>query len=120
MDIPSLSEATLRTHSSAASYSRGRSYYERGAVIDTVVRGNLLEGAVEGSQYTPYHVQVGFDAGGVSTATCTCPYDYGGWCKHIIALLLAAPRARGLPRGRPTNGLAGLPRRDQDQARAQV
>jgi uncharacterized Zn finger protein len=90
MDIPSLSEATLRTHSSADSYSRGRSYYERGAVIDMAMRGNLLEGAVEGSQYTPYRVRVGFDAGGVSTATCTCPYDYGGWCKHIVALLLAA------------------------------
>jgi uncharacterized Zn finger protein len=90
MTIPTLSEATIRAHSSPDSYSRGRGYYDRGAVVDMALRGATLEGAVEGSQYTPYRVRVGFDAGGVTSATCTCPYDYGGWCKHIVALLLAA------------------------------
>jgi uncharacterized Zn finger protein len=90
MTVPTLSEATIRAHSSADSYSRGRSYYDRGAVIDMALRGNILEGAVEGSQYAPYRVRVSFDAGGVTSATCTCPYDFGGWCKHIVALLLSA------------------------------
>jgi uncharacterized Zn finger protein len=56
------SEATIRAHSSPDSYSRGRGYYDRGAVIDIALRGDRLEGAVEGSQYTPYRVRVGFDA----------------------------------------------------------
>ncbi|HET7160129.1 MAG TPA: SWIM zinc finger family protein, partial [Burkholderiales bacterium] len=88
--IPSLSEATIRAHASPESYSRGRSYYARGAVANIVLRGNLLAGAVEGSEYTPYRVRVSFDAGGITSATCSCPYNFGGWCKHIVALLLAA------------------------------
>ena len=75
---PSLSEATIRAHSSPESYSRGRSYYERGAVADLALRGSLLEGAVEGSEYEPYRVRVGFDAGGITLATCSCPYELGG------------------------------------------
>jgi uncharacterized Zn finger protein len=54
MTIPALSEATIRSHSSPESYDRGRSYYDHGAVSNMVVRGNLLQGDVEGSQYTPY------------------------------------------------------------------
>jgi uncharacterized Zn finger protein len=90
MGIAGLSEATIRAHSSPESYSRGRSYYERGAVADMALRGSLLEGAVEGSEYEPYRVRVNFDAGGITSATCSCPYDFGGWCKHIVAMLLAA------------------------------
>jgi uncharacterized Zn finger protein len=69
MPIPEISEATIRSHSSPDSYSRGRGYYDRGAVADLTLRGNLLEGAVEGSEYTPYRVRVSFDAGGITSAT---------------------------------------------------
>ena len=30
--------------------------------------------------------------GASTTATCTCPYDWGGYCKHIVAVLLMALR----------------------------
>jgi uncharacterized Zn finger protein len=130
--IPSLSEATIRSHSSPDSYNRGRSYYDRGAVTDLILRGNLLEGAVEGSEYTPYRVRVSFDAGGITSATCSCPYDYGGWCKHIVALLLAALHDRDAIESRPPLDalladldrtqlqalLIGLAERDADLANA--
>jgi uncharacterized Zn finger protein len=90
MPLPKISEAAIRVHTTPDSYSRGRGYYERGAVGDIALRGNLLEGAVEGSQYTPYRVRASFDAGGITSATCNCPYELAGWCKHIVALLLAA------------------------------
>src|SRR5215217_7870650 len=90
MTIPELSEATIRSHSSAESYSRGQSYYEHGAVSNLALRGNLLQADVEGSQYTPYRVRVTFEQGEITSATCTCPYDWGGWCKHIVAVLVAA------------------------------
>lgn len=35
---------------------------------------------------------VSFHTGGVY-ADCTCPYDWGGWCKHIVATLLAYSHA---------------------------
>ncbi|HEX9370108.1 MAG TPA: SWIM zinc finger family protein, partial [Roseiflexaceae bacterium] len=88
MTIPGLSEATIRAHASPDSYSRGASYYQRGAVGELALRGDTLQAEVEGSQYTPYRVRISFDAGGVTDADCTCPYDWGGWCKHIVAALL--------------------------------
>ncbi|MFL5803976.1 MAG: SWIM zinc finger domain-containing protein [Roseiflexaceae bacterium] len=89
MAIPGLSEASIRAHASPDSFSRGRSYYDSDAVVDVTQRGNTIQGEVEGSQYTPYRIQIAFDQGGVTSATCTCPYDWGGWCKHIVAVLLA-------------------------------
>lgn len=90
MSIPTLSEATLREYASADSLQRGTEYYRHGAVTALTQRGMTLEAEVEGSEPEPYRVRVTFDANGVSEATCTCPYDWGGWCKHIVAALLAA------------------------------
>jgi uncharacterized Zn finger protein len=87
--IPGLNEALIRANAAAESFSRGRSYYDAGAVADLALRGNTLEAEVEGSQYPAYRVRVAFDQGGITSASCTCPYDWGGWCKHIVAALLA-------------------------------
>jgi uncharacterized Zn finger protein len=51
--------------------------------------GDTLLAEVEGSDYDPYEVVVKLDAGGVVNASCSCPYDWGGSCKHIVAALLA-------------------------------
>ena len=43
--------------------------------------------------YAPYYrVQVKLDQAGIADASCTCLYEYGGYCKHIVALLLAYVR----------------------------
>ena len=89
MTIPSLSEAAVRQQATAESFRRGENYYRQGAVISLVQRGNTLQAEVEGSQYEPYRVHVAFDEGGITSAACSCPYDWGGWCKHIVATLLA-------------------------------
>jgi uncharacterized Zn finger protein len=86
--IPNLSEAIIRANAAPDSFSRGQSYFNNGAVADLARRGNTLQGQVEGSQYTPYRITITFDQGGVTLASCTCPYDWGGWCKHIVAVLL--------------------------------
>ena len=54
-----------------------------------VRRGQQFQAEVEGSQYEPYRVQITYDAGGITQAMCSCPYEWGGWCKHIVATLLA-------------------------------
>jgi uncharacterized Zn finger protein len=85
-----LTEAALRQHATAESFSRGRDYERRGSVICLALRGNTLQAQVEGSEHAPYRVAATFDERGVASATCTCPYDWGGWCKHIVAALLVA------------------------------
>ena len=86
--MPGLSESVVRQHATAESFQRGQQYYREGAVLEVARRGDVLEAEVEGSMPTPYRVRVSVDAGGITRATCTCPYDWGGWCKHIVATLL--------------------------------
>jgi uncharacterized Zn finger protein len=50
--------------------------------------GNTLMAECEGTDYQPYKVTVNFGNGEISSASCSCPYDYEGFCKHIVALLL--------------------------------
>lgn len=87
--IPGLSETFIHSQATASSYQRGREYFRGGAVDNLMQRGNTLHADVEGSDYDPYQVSITFDAGGVQVASCTCPYDYAGWCKHIVAVALA-------------------------------
>jgi uncharacterized Zn finger protein len=93
MTIPILSEAAIRQQATAESFRRGENYYRQGAVGSLVQRGNVLQAEVEGSQYEPYRVRIAFDEGGIASALCSCPYDWGGWCKHIVATLLACLEA---------------------------
>ena len=47
-----------------------------------------LRAQCEGSDYEPYQVSATLTKSGIGETSCTCPYDYGGICKHIVALLL--------------------------------
>src|SRR5262249_37755951 len=87
-----------------------------GAVQSIAQRGNALEARVQGSEYSPYIVRVQFDASSPTEASCTCPYDFGGWCKHIVAALLVCLRRPGDVEERPPLAelLAPL---DRDQLR---
>lgn len=98
----SISETAIRHHATDKSYSRGQDYYERGAVTDLVQRGNTIAAAVEGSEVTPYRITLQFDAGGITAVYCTCPYDYDGWCKHIVAATLSCVRQPEQIEVRPT------------------
>lgn len=86
--ILKLSEATIRHHTIAQSFERGQAYYRAGSVNSLIQRGDRLLARVEGSEATDYQVDVQFDQGGITSAICTCPYNYEGWCKHIVAALL--------------------------------
>ncbi|HZA23260.1 MAG TPA: SWIM zinc finger family protein, partial [Dehalococcoidia bacterium] len=83
-----LSEATIRQYASQESFQRGRDYYEEGAVLSVTRRGNQLLAAVQGSEYLPYRVRITLGPDTLAQATCSCPYDWGGYCKHVIAALL--------------------------------
>ena len=78
----------IRERALDQSFERGESLYERGAIFLPVRRGNVISAQCVGSYSDYYHVSAAFDEAGEFTAACTCPYDWGGDCKHIVALLL--------------------------------
>ena len=88
--LPTYTEADLRATVGADIFARGRDYYENGMVEALVQRGDTLYASVAGSDDEPYQVAVRFADNQIADAECTCPYDWGGWCKHIVAALLAA------------------------------
>jgi uncharacterized Zn finger protein len=100
--IPGLSETLIRQHTTPDSFMRGQEYFHDGAVLSVVRRGPVLEAEVEGSLPTPYLVRVVVDGGGISLSTCTCPYDWGGWCKHIVATLFTCIHEPGAVHERPS------------------
>ena len=69
------------------SFERGMNYYDSKVVESPIQRGNRLFAEVLGSEWEPYSVGVTFQEGDFN-ASCTCPYDWGGYCKHIVAVLL--------------------------------
>lgn len=99
--IPGLSEALVREYATSESFRRGEDYARQGAVVSLLRRGNTLQAEVEGSEPDPYRVAVTFDAKGVVEASCSCPYDWGGWCKHVVATLLVAIRRPDAVEERP-------------------
>src|SRR5579872_3722297 len=92
MNLNTLTEAWICQHASPESFQRGVEYYDQGAVDSLVRRGDMVQAEVEGSDVEPYAVTVTFLAEDEVRADCTCPYDWGGWCKHIVATLLACRR----------------------------
>ena len=87
--MPDVSKALIERYSSPESFRRGQGYYRQGAVASLTLRGQELRAKVAGSQFAPYGVRVIFDEAGIIDSTCSCPYEWGGPCKHIVAALLA-------------------------------
>lgn len=86
--LPRLTEAHIRELASERSFERGEVYYRDGAVLEPVCQSSELRAQCEGSDYEPYQVSATLGKGGIGETSCTCPYDHGGICKHIVALLL--------------------------------
>ena len=86
-DLPRIAIDAIRAKVTEQSYDRGVDYHHASAVESVTLRGNQLFAAVQGSEWEPYGVVVTFTAEDF-TASCTCPYDWGGYCKHVVAVLL--------------------------------
>jgi uncharacterized Zn finger protein len=89
MTMTKPTEAVIRTRATDKSFQRGRELYRSGAISNTWIQGQCLSGECLGNESPFYKVRVELDSGGIRSATCTCPYDFGGYCKHVVALLLA-------------------------------
>ncbi|KQT61418.1 hypothetical protein ASG52_00575 [Methylobacterium sp. Leaf456] len=95
-----LDEAAIRKLADEAVFARGRAYRDEGAVLDLVRRGDTVTARVEGSD--AYRVTVRIDDGEVEDYACTCPYEWGGACKHVVATLLTLIEAPGEAQERPS------------------
>lgn len=98
--------------SSEATYQRGCNYYEDGAVeeISTMKLPDgttRFSGRVRGTSI--YHPTVSTDKEGrVDSYSCNCPAIslYDGYCKHIVAMLLAVTDMRKQPQVSTTSSAA--------------
>ena len=104
MPEPTYTESFIRLHATPKSFERGAEYYYDGYVLSMEQRGDELVGQVEGSQYEAYQVRITFTGDTVESAFCDCPYDWGGWCKHVVAVLMAALHEPETVKERPTLG----------------
>ena len=89
MALPKITESMIRAGASPESFRRGEEYYREGAVSNAAIQGTLLSGDCAGTYAPYYRVQVELDEAGIANASCTCLYEYGGYCKHTVAVLLA-------------------------------
>ena len=86
--LPRLTEAAIARLTLGQTFQRGLEYYHEGNIIEPVRRGDRLQAYCQGSMPEPYRVAVHLGDQGQVEAYCTCPYDWGGICKHAVALLL--------------------------------
>ena len=65
---------------------RGVTYFKNGHVtsVEELSPGEF-EAIVEGTE--DYEVRLKIQNNNISEYSCTCPYDYGSVCKHIVAVL---------------------------------
>ena len=84
----------LRRHANPVSVARGRAYQKAGAVVGLSFVSPHLLGDVERRRDHLYRVTIRLnrDDPGWSPveAHCPCPSEGGGWCPHIVAVLLEA------------------------------
>ena len=87
-----LSEADLQAYSDEASFQKGYKDYLHHAIFEPTLSESVLRAFCHGSGLSPYRVVATLLPAGdksahkVVSAGCSCPR--GGFCKHLVALLL--------------------------------
>ncbi len=88
MQYPNITEDQIQERCTKAVFSRGEGYFYDEAIENAIFHDWTLSATCQGSEFTPYRVSVELTPTGIADAECSCPYDWGGDCKHIVALLL--------------------------------
>lgn len=82
MDVKFISQF-IKEKSAAASRSKANYVYPK--LISN--SNDFFEFSCIGSSPEPYKVTIELGKNNIKTTSCTCPYDYGGICKHTVASL---------------------------------
>ncbi|MYB93084.1 MAG: hypothetical protein F4039_02535 [Gammaproteobacteria bacterium] len=88
MQYPNLTEDQIQDRCTQKVFARGEDYFYNEAIENPMFHGWTLSANCYGSEDAPYRVSVELTPTGIADAECSCPYDWGGDCKHIVALLL--------------------------------
>lgn len=87
-----LSEADIQASTDSAIYTKGYNYYLDNAIFEPILSDSVLQAYCGGSKGGPYRVEARLvlaneaSTKAVASFACSCPK--GGFCKHIVALLL--------------------------------
>ena len=80
----------VKQNATAKSFSLGKQLFERGAVMDFhyfLSNASFQASArVIGSGGNQYQTSIKVADNRLAESLCSCPYDWGGVCKHIVAL----------------------------------
>ncbi len=87
-NLPDLSMLDIQAWVGPGSLRKGKSYFDRGTIIEPRRQGMTLKASCLGTSAASYRVEVAIDDDGISVAECSCPVGFGGHCKHVAALLL--------------------------------
>ncbi len=69
-------------------FNRGKRYYKQGKIKNFEIDGDIVKAKVAGSSSRAYNVSLYFEDGELNGISCSCPYDWGPVCKHIVAVAL--------------------------------
>ena len=85
---PVMGEDVIQAWVGTKAFQRGYRYFEDDTILNPRRRGNCLIAECQGSQPTPYRVEIQLSADGIKSGLCSCTGGEGGHCKHAAALLL--------------------------------
>ncbi len=85
MALPEITENIIRELATISSYLRGIEYFENGEVDRVWIENGKYNAYVQGAEL--YKVTISGKKGNIQ-ATCSCPYDWEGICKHAVAVML--------------------------------
>ncbi len=88
MRLPELTLDQIQDRCTAQSFARGEDYFNMEMIGNPILHGCTLASTCEGTEEEPYRVSVELTPTGIADTKCSCPYDWGGDCKHVVALLL--------------------------------
>ncbi|MFW6306284.1 MAG: SNF2-related protein [Bacillota bacterium] len=84
----------VKNISSTAVYNRGLVHYNKNNIsnysVNKIEQGFLIKGSIRGNYYYDLAVNLKVDNNGelYYRTKCTCPYNWGGECEHVVALLI--------------------------------
>jgi len=83
---PRITLKQIQQAATERSFDRGKDYYSDGAIVNAMRQEFRIWANCYGSEV--YETSVTLNQSGIHTSSCSCPYDWGGMCKHQVALLL--------------------------------